>query len=82
MSAFPFRVEFGYSLAEGVNFATFELALAFYRGFVMAVDSVAEQPKRHQPRLVNIDNLDGSEDARNGGTGLTDEEREAVEEIS
>jgi hypothetical protein len=58
-------------------FATFDLALAYYRGYVEAIGRCFTRPAL--PRVVNTDRRDGSEDGND--SGLSDEEREALEAI-
>jgi len=74
---FPYRVEFGHYMALSEPFATFPEALAFYRGYNTAKYSLAEQPQKHDCRIINTDMADGSEDGR--ADGLTDDEREAIQ---
>lgn len=62
-------------------FATFDLALAYYRGYCAAVRRVAYDPMAGiaaAPRVVSTDRHDGSEDGNYGG--LSEDERNAIEE--
>lgn len=82
MSSFPFRVEYGYRCERGFDFATFYLALAFYRALVGSVRLSPELQKKYEPRLVNIDNIDGAEDSSAAAQhGLTAEQWEQVEAV-
>jgi len=72
-----YEVQFGTYCAATSPFATFAEALAFYRGFKIG-DRGRSRPL--DLRIVNTERADGSEDGNE--TGLSDEEREAIEEVS
>lgn len=80
---FPYRVEYGYMCQEHTDFATFELALAFYRGYRTCLKENGESDYAKiegGPRLIDIDNMDGAEDSSAASQhGLTAEEYEQVQ---
>ncbi len=79
----PYVVEFGSALHERVRFATFELALAFYRGYSAAKSAHWNERQSHMddgPRLRNIDRADGSEDGN--PSGLSEDEKEMLSNAS
>src|SRR5690349_21041802 len=80
---FPYRVEFGYMCKSRVDFATFEEALAFYRGFSEAIDRYGNHHAPEDgPRLINHTNIDGADDASSAAQhGLTADEWERVQEV-
>lgn len=79
-----YEVRFGRSLHEKVAFATFELALAFYRGYLKCQDANGVNQERWTddgPKLVNAANVDGAEDASAASQhGLTQAEWDALQE--
>jgi hypothetical protein len=75
MTKLPYEVLSSRSDGCLASFATFELALAYYRGYVEACGI------RNAPRVVNIDRVDGAEDSR-CRDGLTEAERATIEEVS
>jgi hypothetical protein len=79
----PYAVQFGFQCEQSETFATFAEALLFFRGYLEAVrierGSKVPPCRQDGPRIVNTDRHDGSEDGNYGG--LTQEEREAVEEV-
>lgn len=72
----PYEVQYGYHCARTAQFATFDLALAFYRGYIAARDYLAEEPRKHSVRIVNTAKHDGGKHH-----GLTEDERAAIEEV-
>lgn len=84
--SFPYQVQYGYCCREHTDFATFELALAFYRGYLESGRQRRSDPERllndDGPRLVNTDNIDGAEDSSAASQhGLTTEEWDRVQEV-
>jgi hypothetical protein len=86
-STLSYEVRFGHSLHEKVAFATFELALAFYRGFEKARKETSRYSQRTAANigeccLVNAANIDGAEDASAASQhGLTQAEWDALQEV-
>ena len=81
MSALPYEVRHGYCNQNKVAFAEFALALAFLRGLVAGQEQGRDARRLH-PELVNVDNIDGADDAsRAAQRGLTEDELAAVEEV-
>ena len=75
-----YRVEYGWCCEEGSDFATFEEALTFYKGFLAGFGG--HGIKGESFRLVNPDNIDGAEDASAAAQhGLTRSEWEQVEAV-
>ena len=65
----PFEVQWGWCCSRCVSFATFGAALSFYRAL-----------SESNARLVNVNNIDGAEDASPAAQhGLTREQWEQVE---
>ena len=82
----PFQVQYGAYLSDHVDFATFEEALTFYVGYTRCQQQFTLTDRRRigddGPSLVNIDNIDGAEDASAAAQhGLTAEEWERVQEV-
>jgi hypothetical protein len=69
-----YEVQYGHAMDSRAKFATFDEALLFYRGY-LARCTTALNPM-NECRIVNTDRHDGGKHH-----GLTDEEREAVEEV-
>jgi len=81
-----YEVQFGYSCCHKVAFASFEMALAFYRGYLRCqapYRKVLGDPSGFDdgPRLVNVANIDGAPDAGLAAQhGLTAAEWEALQD--
>ena len=71
-AALPYRLSHGYCEASAAYFRTFREACMV--GKVLRAHYRAIGDKFASVSLVNIDHEDGAEDAKNGGTGLTDEQ--------
>jgi hypothetical protein len=78
-----YEAQFGFQCEHITAFATFPEALLFYRGYVACSkereDEEGPSGLDYGPRIVNTDRADGSEDGN--PSGLTQEEREAIEEV-
>lgn len=79
-----YEVQFGYMCRERAAFTSFELALAFYRGYLQCKGHNGLRGYAHVlddgPRLVNVDNIDGAPDASPAAQhGLTAAEWEQLE---
>jgi hypothetical protein len=82
----PYRCEFGYMCQSRVDFAKFDEALAFLRGFmtsrIQSFPSVAHAKYGCPIRLINHTNIDGADDASPAAQhGLTADEWERVQEV-
>jgi len=84
VTGFPYEVQFGHCCNQKAAFASFELALAFYRGYERA--QVAHWNNNSArtddgPRIVNVDNIDGADDAGEAAQhGLTAAEWEQLQD--
>lgn len=89
MDHLPYRCEFGYMCQQHVDFATFDEALLFYRGYAAAkklTDHALRQssirPFDDGPRIVNTDNIDQADDAKPWAyAGLTEAEWDEVQGV-
>lgn len=82
----PYQVQYGYALEEHEAFATFDEAMTFYKGYLACQSQFTVLYKKaggdDGPSLVNIDNIDGAEDASAAAQhGLTAEQWERVQEV-
>ena len=79
-----YEVQFGYMCQQKVAFASFELALAFYRGYLTCQSANGQSDYADPddgPRLVNVANIDGAPDAGPAAQhGLTAAEWEQLHE--
>ena len=67
-----FEVQWGWCCSQRISFASFDMALSFYR---------ALSRKEPSARLVNVDNIDGAEGASLAAQhGLTREQWEALQD--
>ncbi len=74
-----YEVRYGDNLSDRIAFASFELALAFYRGYNIGNNYAGHADDG--PTLVNADNIDGADDSSPAAQrGLTQAEFDAVEE--
>jgi hypothetical protein len=70
-----YTVEFGPACRTKVELATFELALAFCRGFLACERYDTHNPDNDGPRIVNYGR------AELGNDGLTEDEKEDISNV-
>jgi hypothetical protein len=83
VTGLPYEVQFGYCCNEKVAFASFDFALTFLRGYLscLRTNGRADDSSDDGPRIVNVDNIDGADDAGEAARhGLTIAEWEALQD--